>query len=160
MLKNCPHVKLVSCNSTKKATMEEKKQVATGDEAIAITSSSVREHLDKKKYGTQASNTNWIAKGTMPTLTIDFLSASRWNTCQIIEQRRIFAFLESWSLLCWILSIQPSLLAALHFGIASLQYARHHSVGCMRKNTSRSTYLCLIQSNIPRAQATKITFLH
>ena len=32
--------------------------VVMGDEAIAITSSCVRGHLDIKKYGTQASNMN------------------------------------------------------------------------------------------------------
>ena len=54
------------------------------------------------------------------------------NTCQKIEQRTINV---SWnvehSFFCWILLIWPSLLAALHFGIASLQYPRHLSAGCM-----------------------------
>ena len=36
----------------------------------------------------------------------------------------------SCSLLCWILSMRPSLLTALHFGIASLQNHHHLSVGC------------------------------
>ena len=40
-------------------------------------------------------------------------------------------FLERCSFPCWILSIQPSLLAALYFRIASLQYPCHLSVGCM-----------------------------
>ena len=61
-----------------------------GDKVITITSSCVRGHLDINKYGTQASSTNWITNGTVPTLTIDILSASRWNTCQKIQQRTIF----------------------------------------------------------------------
>ena len=65
-----------------------------GDEAFAITSIGVRGHLDIKKYGTQASNTNWFANGTVRTLMIDILSASRWSTCQEIEQRTIFV---SWN---------------------------------------------------------------
>ena len=45
MLKNCAHVKLVSCKATKKATMKTKKQLlfppAMGDEAIATTPSCI-----------------------------------------------------------------------------------------------------------------------
>ena len=101
-----------------------------GDEAIAITFSCIKGHLDKKKYGTQASNTNWIVNRTVPTLTIDILSALRWSTCQN-RAKDDHCFLECCSLLCWILLIRPSLLAALHFMIVSLQYPRHLSVGCM-----------------------------
>ena len=62
MLKNCAHVKLASCKATKKATIEDEETtsipVAMGDEAIVITSSCNRGHLDIKKYGAQASNMN------------------------------------------------------------------------------------------------------
>ena len=47
-----------------------------------------------KKYEIQPSNTNSIAKETVPTLTIDILSTSRWNTCQKREQSAIFV---SWN---------------------------------------------------------------
>ena len=64
VLKNCAHVKLVSYKAAKEAAMQDGKQllspVAMGDD------------------------------GTVPTLTIGFLSASRWNACQIIDQRTIF----------------------------------------------------------------------
>ena len=139
MQKNCAYGKLILCKAMKKAMMEDKEQllfpVAMGDEVIAITSSCIRGHLDIKKYGTQAQNTNWIANGTMPTLTIDILSASQWNICQNNTTKDNHCFLERCSLLCRILSIytciRPLLLAALHFGIANLQYPRHLSVGCM-----------------------------
>ena len=62
MLKNCAHVKLVSCKATKKVTMEEEEKtlftLAMGDKAITLTSSCVRGHLDIKKYGPQVSYTN------------------------------------------------------------------------------------------------------
>ena len=62
MLKNCTYVKLIICKATKNAMMEDEETtsipVAIGDEAIAITSSCIKGHLDIKKFGTQASNMN------------------------------------------------------------------------------------------------------
>ena len=86
-------VKFVSYKATKKAAME-------NEETTSISSSDGwrsncdRWYLDIKKYKTQASNTNWIANGTVPTSMINFLSASQCNTCQIIKQRTIFV---SWN---------------------------------------------------------------
>ena len=57
-------------------------------------------------------------------ITVEYLSKNR--------AKDDFCFLERCSLLCWILSIRPLLLAVLHFGIASLQYPHQLSVGCMQ----------------------------
>ena len=103
-----------------------------GDKAIATTSSCVRGNFEIKKYGTHASikyklNCQWdranIDDWYSVCLTVEYLPRNRVknNLC----------FLEHFFLLCWILSIRPSLLAALHFGIASLRYPHHLSVCCM-----------------------------
>ena len=58
-----------------------------GDEAITITFSCIKGHLDIKKYGTQAFSTNWIANGTVPHW--QSMQTSPWNTCQKKELRTI-----------------------------------------------------------------------
>ena len=68
--------------------------VTKQSQLLPVASGDRMDILYIKKYGTQASNTNWIAKETMPTLTIDILSTSRLNSCQKREQWTIFV---SWN---------------------------------------------------------------
>ena len=125
--------------------------------------------------------------GTLSTLTSDNLSALRWIYLPRITAKDDLCFLERCSLLSWTLLTLPSLLGALHFGIWSLQYLHCLSVGC-RYGTwryidkdnlpcrlaklSRDRQLCkilldrhtrivqlLLQSNIPHAEATNVTFV-
>ena len=62
-------------------------------------------------------------------ITMDYLPNNR--------AKGDLCFLERCSLLCWIISMHPSLLAAFHFGIKSLQYPSHLSVGCMPLYSTR-----------------------
>ena len=108
--------------------------VAMGDKAIAIPSSCIRGYLHIKKYGTQASNTctNWIAYGNMPTMTIDILPASRWNTCQKVERRTIFVHWNVVLSSAEYFQYNPHFLLRFTSGLqVSLQYPHHLSVGCM-----------------------------
>ena len=66
-------------------------------------------NLHIKKYGTQASKTNWIASDIAPTLTIDILPASQWNTRQEIEQRTMFV---SWNVVLFFVEYFDTALAS------------------------------------------------
>ena len=98
-----------------------------GVEGITITSSCVKGHLDIKKSQNQVSNTT--------ELPCHRANIDGWYSVCITVEYRTFpknraydnhCFLKHCSLLCWILwYVQPSLLAALHFGIVSLPYPHH-----------------------------------
>ena len=97
LLRNCARVELIFLKATNKATMEDREttSIAMGEKVIACNYFQLCQgNLHIKKYGTQASKTNWIASDIAPTLTIDILPASQWNTCQEIEQRTMFV---SWN---------------------------------------------------------------
>ena len=97
LLRNCACVKLIFLKATKKVMMEDREMtfIAMGDKVIACNYFQLCQgNLHIKKYGTQASKTNWIASDITPTFTIDILPASRWNTCQEIEQGTVFV---SWN---------------------------------------------------------------
>ena len=120
MLKNCVHVKLASCKATKKATMEDEETTSIS------TSDGWRSNLNYTSSCVMELKRQIWTNGTVPTMTIDILSASWWNTCKI-QQTTIFV---SWNV---VLCSAEYFRYNPRFGIASLQYACHLSVGCMRK---------------------------
>ena len=179
-LKNCAHVELILCKATKKQLFSSRDgwrsnhnyfQLRPGTSWYKeIRNSSIKYELNCQ--WNRANIDNWYSV----CITMEYLPKNRAKVDDL-------CFLERCSLLCWILSIWPLLLVALQFGIASMQIHRHLSVGCMlpcgtwryinkdnfpcrlvklskcMKILSRLTYSYLLQLNIPRAQATKITFL-
>ena len=84
-------------------------------------------------------------------------------TMEHLPNNEARTFLISWKVvLCsaeYFQYINPRFLLRFTSGFVSLQYARHFFVGCMHKNTSQSTFLYLLQSSIPLAQATKMVFM-
>ena len=134
MLQNCARVKLISSKATKKAAMED-------EETSSISCSDG--WRSNRKYFQLRRAWDWISYQRDGANIED--RPSVYITVEYLPKNRAkddLCFLERCSLLCWILSIQPSLLAALRFGIASLQYARHLSVGCMRKQIPLDRHTC------------------
>ena len=136
MLKNCAHVKLVSCKATKNATIE-------GEETTSISTSDG--WRSNRNYFQLRYEISWYKEIYMELkrqirTELPMGPCQHWRSTFCLHHGGILAknranddlcFLERCSLLYWILSLQPSLLTALHFRIASLLYARHLSVGCM-----------------------------
>ena len=143
MLKDCAYVEVPRNNFYFPVAMD--------IEGNTITSCCVKGHLDIKKSRNQVSNTT--------ELPCDRANIDGWySVCITVEyctfpKNRAYdnhRFLKLCSLLCWILwYIQPSLLAALHFGIASLPYPRHLFVGCMSLYGTQSSVLA---RHIPKGE--------
>ena len=151
--------------------------VAMGDEAIALISS-----------WNSSIKLNWIVNRTVPTLTIDILSASRWMnyTCQKIVQRMIFV---SWNidlssakyfryaprfLLCstsglrdcsiFVTSLLAAAMALEGILIKTICHVHLPSRPYGERQPCKillypHLYSYLLQSNIPCAQTTKVMFL-
>ena len=134
MLKNCMYVPFILCKAMKKAMMEDEK-------TSSISSSNGWQRNCNYFHFCQA--TSWYRE--IRNLSIKYKLNCQWHcvniddwysvciTMEYLPKNRAkddHRFLER-CLLCCILSIWSSLLAPLHFGIASLQYPYHLSVGCM-----------------------------